>query len=396
MNKNDKIINKGSLFFALISLLFFLAMLLIEIKNDRFEMNDFRVMYEAANGFINGSVVYGESFGLATGFYKYSPFTALLFSPFTLFSFKTASIIYYWIVALAGTLSILVIENHTRNLFFKNSKKKSFILYVILIFVIIHIVREAHLGNTNLVLILLTAVSLISYIKNKKLLSAILMCMVILTKPYLIVFGIPFLLLKDWKYIIISILTFISLNLIPIFITGVTDGIELYKDWIEAMLSHSGYLSSPNTISSLFELLFGMSLPSIFGYIGFIIASALISIWSYVKIKDPNKFISFSIFMMLALAPSFLVTDTEHFLFSLPIITILVISIFELRSVWITFGIVISFILYSFNSTDLLGKDLSQIVFDYGLLGISNIIILTLSLIVVRRTEGRKELSSEK
>lgn len=396
MNQNEKIIHKGSMFFTVFCLLFFLAMMLIEMKNGRFEMNDFRVMYEAAKGLTNGSVVYGESFGLATGFYKYSPFTALLFSPFTLFSFKTASIIYYWIVALAGTFSIILIENHIRNLFFKNQKKYTFTLYLILLFIVIHVVREAHLGNTNLILIFLTSVSLICFQKNKKILSAILLCTVVLTKPYLIVFGIPFILLKDWKYISLSLITFLLLCASPLLITGATEGVQLYKDWVVAMSSHSGYLSSPNTISSLFETLSGIALSSIFGYIGFIIASIVISCWSFIKVKEPHKFVSFSLFMMLASAPSFLVTDTEHFLFSFPLLIIIILSAFKKRRKWFIIGLSLIFILFSLNSTDLLGKELSQICYDFGLLGISNLIILILALIVIRRTEGRKELSIEK
>ena len=56
--------------------------------NDKFNMNDFRVMYYAADAYLNGNPVYGVPFGLDTGYYKYSPFTLLyfiLFMPLTFY-----------------------------------------------------------------------------------------------------------------------------------------------------------------------------------------------------------------------------------------------------------------------------------------------------------------------
>src|SRR5690348_10815828 len=77
----------------------------IENINHRFWLNDFKVYYGAAQALMHGEQVYGVAFALGSGYYKYSPFTAILFVPLALLPYKAASVIQYFL--LAGVILIL-------------------------------------------------------------------------------------------------------------------------------------------------------------------------------------------------------------------------------------------------------------------------------------------------
>src|SRR6187401_3049535 len=87
----------------------FAAVFTIEKINGRFWLNDFKVYYSAAQALVNHQQVYGTPFGLDTGFYKYSPFVAMLFVPYTLFSFDVAAVIHFIILCAATILAIIML-----------------------------------------------------------------------------------------------------------------------------------------------------------------------------------------------------------------------------------------------------------------------------------------------
>ena len=76
--------------FILFASIIFAAVFIVEKINGRFWLNDFRVYYSAAQALVNHQQVYGIPFGLQTGFFKYSPFVAILFVPYTFFPFEVA------------------------------------------------------------------------------------------------------------------------------------------------------------------------------------------------------------------------------------------------------------------------------------------------------------------
>ena len=108
--KIKSFVSSDSRKFILYSALIFAAIFVVENINHRFWLNDFRVYYLAAKALIAGEQVYGVSFGLGTGFFKYSPMTLLLFTPYTIVSIQVANIIHFIINASCAIASFLVIE----------------------------------------------------------------------------------------------------------------------------------------------------------------------------------------------------------------------------------------------------------------------------------------------
>ena len=87
--------------FVIITFLLCLGYYILETINGRAQMADFRVYYDAANAFLHNTQLYGKSFGVSSGFYKYSPFACIPFIPLAVFPYAVASVIYYLLVTFS-------------------------------------------------------------------------------------------------------------------------------------------------------------------------------------------------------------------------------------------------------------------------------------------------------
>ncbi|MBD79810.1 MAG: hypothetical protein CL840_12925 [Crocinitomicaceae bacterium] len=369
--------NLSILIFASATGILFLIMMLVEQAQHRFWLNDFKVFYWAAKALIQGEQVYGVAFGLETGFYKYSPVTLLFFTPYTLLPYSTASVIHFWII-VSATIGLVVLLNSLVSQYLTESKGIPLLTYLVgLVCILNHLIRELHLGNTNIILLLLLTQAAHSTLHRKSLLAGVLLAIAILTKPYFLILGLPFLILWDWKTMtttVASLLIFIGSSLL---IFGLDRGLELYTLWIESMSQHSGYLSSNHTISSLIETYLSISLPGYAGYILFAVSSLTLCFYFFRSKMQREKAFLLFFFMLIALVPNFLVTDTEHFLFALPLILFMIKTLVEKQNFlgMLLFGVVIAG--YAGNSSDLLGNELSNRVDQLGILGISNLIVIS-------------------
>jgi hypothetical protein len=380
--------------FLVFAAILFSVLLLIEKINGRFWLNDFKVFYSAADAFLSGKQVYGIPFGLDTGYYKYSPLTLLFFTPFTLLPYEIASVLHFILIAISTVSVIIILEKIISEHLTKSNKKHFLYFFVILLCIIIHLVREFHLGNINVILVLLLSLSLQAHLKGKGLKSAILLALVIFTKPYFIICVIPYLLSKKYKQVVYVATSGIALLLLSFLFLGFKNGYGMYLDWFTAMGEHSTYLASNHTIFALLHNYTGISIDAKYGLPALVLASVFIGLLYLRKSGlTTSKFI-FLTFLFIALIPNFLITDTEHFLFSLPIITFIVLKLVQVKKPICAaiFTVVVFF--YAGNSSDLLGRGLSSIFEDYGFLGLSNLVLIALGVFLFDKTEKLLQNSS--
>ena len=133
---------------------FFITMFSFEFINERLWLNDFRVFYDACNALLADQQVYGKNFGLDTGFYKYAPSTLILFVPLAYLPYSLALSIYFFLLSFAV---VLLLKSITQFWFKKekNQQLKFWFSIFLMLSVAVHLIRELHLGNTNLLLLLL-------------------------------------------------------------------------------------------------------------------------------------------------------------------------------------------------------------------------------------------------
>jgi len=372
--------------------------------NGRFWLNDFKVYYMAAKALLTGNQVYGLPFGESSGFYKYSPFTLFFFFPYCLVPFEIARIIHFFVLA-AVILCVVTIAYQIVNtyLFPKERLQENLLLSFAFICVLIHFVKELHLGNINVVLLLLLCLSLSLILKTKHFLGGILFGLVVLTKPFFLILLLPLVYRKKWKVLVGFLATIFIALLLPAVFFGFSKNIALHKEWITTMFAHNAFYPGHQSIQCLLQYYINPAVPNEIQYL-IIVSGALLFTLLFVydrlfELKNGNTVqlqnadLIMEWFILIALLPNLVKTDSEHFMSTLPLIILILRYLFKKKNIFLILILVVLIFLYGGNSTDLLGLKLSDLLFDMGMIGISNIVLIIFALVIYLR-DIRKEISA--
>jgi hypothetical protein len=357
------------LIFGIFLLLFTALMVVVEIKNGRFWTNDLKVYYDASSDYFRGNNPYLKPYGLSSGFFKYPPPTLYFFWIYTKLNYFTVQIIHIALSFSAFLISLLFLHKLLSPIKKDKLKEYSGILWLAFVFVAIHLVREFHLGNINLLLLFLFINGLFWLERNDKW-TALSWSLLVLLKPFLIIVFLPLLIYKKWKLILLLISATGFFMLLPLIVIEWTSYLELWQFWLIAILKHGEYQVTFDSLSALTNHYFRIKSewgPSLlFGLIFF-----FVMYWTIYK-NFTFSIIDWMCFF-LAFSPSFFKTDTQHFILSLPLILLLLKELINQTS-WLRWSIFVLLMAgFSLNSNDLLGKNLGKWVTESGLLGLSNL-----------------------
>jgi hypothetical protein len=351
------------------------------------------VFYLAAKSFLAGEPVYYQQFGLSSGYFKYSPVSLFAFIPLSFTPYIVAKSIYYLISMSFASCVIILSKRLWNNISGEKIKKSIYALLLVSLISFSHLFRDLQLGNINILLLFALIVSLNLIRGGKNINAGIVLGLVLLFKPHFLVL-IPLLILRKKIKIIATIaLTVIAGLIIPAFVTGLEYNFALLSEWYDTMLMHNqSFHNSNNTIHILlFRLFAGYIFPgagSVYVAINIAIIAALVLLFVLINKKKEQKpstqefksnNFSFEYLLLISLVPSLVHTDTEHFLFSIPIIMYIIVHLFKYKSTVLIIISMISFLLYVGTWGDLLGK-YSYYLEHYGSLGTGNIMIVLISL----------------
>jgi len=369
---------KGARWFALFPVLY-LALLFL---NQRFQLSDFNVYYGAADALVNGEQVYGKSFGLSSGFYKYSPEALVPFLPFALLKYDLAAVLFY----LLNTAILVLLLNEFKQTFFKQiswGKEVWFMLAMTFLFFADQLERELFLGNVNALLLLLALWSVRS-IDNKQYAKAgIIYAIVLCFKIHFLILLPYFILKKEWKVLLYTVLGLMGAALV-LFVCVPNRFIVLHSQWLKAVQSHNVQLDqSPNTVYFFIQKILSSMHMAVIPIAALLIGLAIAGL-TFLKFiwKNVGKgFQSNEALLLLGLIPVLTHTDTEHFLWAMPFFLMILMTI----STWNKNGKIIGYaalvlasIPFLFNSPDIVGKGLSKQL-DEGGIGLSLMLLLVLS-----------------
>lgn len=384
-------------FFVLIAFLFFGLFYFIENNNDSFLLNDFKVYYSASETLMNGGQPYGVAYGLGSGFYKYSPVTLFLFSPYTLFSFETAKTVHFIMIAFLSIGVFLLCWNLCNRYFENNLKKRIGFLSLLLLISAVHLTREMHLGNINMIMAFIFLMAIHFSLEKKIYWSAFFFVILILLKPYFLILILPLVISKNFKLISLIFVYAIALTLLPILFIGFDENTLLLKNWLLVMKGHTDGMISEHTFSHIFYSYSGIKLASYWqlifiGCIGFTYCICRYrEFFGRLIYDEKKKLVDF--FILLAIIPNLVITDSQHFLFSVPLIA-LILGHLKQKMSWqlITIFVVLLFF-YGANSNDLLGNPLSDKFDAYSTIGLANLGLI-LFLILLERKRNKVNLFS--
>ncbi|MCX6229961.1 MAG: glycosyltransferase family 87 protein [Bacteroidetes bacterium] len=367
---------------------FFLLFFIAEVINHRFELNDFKVYYLAMQNFINGDAIYYTPFGLQSGFYKYSPFALIPFSIFYAIPYIVASIIYYLLICIAIFFVLTKSYRLINEVFNFENTQKSTILYFTLLILLNHFYRELHLGNVNVLLLLLYLVSFEKLLKNKEVSAGILMGIGLLFKLHFIVLLPVLFLFGKFKTSILMAGSFIIGLFLPAVFLGYEANNALLKIWVSTMKGHNTNInSSSDTIYAWVNKLLstiGLEQKNLMYSLIILALIAAVFLWLIFR-KNHQKpiysnFQKFSLIylVVIAIVPSITLTDSEHFLFSLPVVMLSLFLFFIKPSITIydKVFIITAFVLYGGNWHDLWGHRISVFFAYNGFLGLGNLLLI--------------------
>lgn len=380
---------------VIIAVIFFTAMVVVEIHNERFYMNDFKVYYEASSDFLTGQNPYVEAYGLSSGYYKYAPATLPFFAIYHLVHFEVAKLVHYLICSLLFTWSLLLIINYLKPVNKSENSRYLLLFFLGLIVSAVHLTREMHLGNINLMLIFLVVSFAFLYSKNHKLASSVCFAIILLLKPYMLLLGLPLIFKREWKMIIQTVSIMTLLSIAPLAFTGFDLFFSMYKQWFSNMLTHNEGMFSEHTITSIINAYSGTRLTPEWNFIFYIIAGILfiflrIGCITNKKTYTQPRFL-LDVFALLAILPNLMITDSQHFLFTIPLVCFLIsIMIKENRLMyWSVFVLLIFF--YGANSNDLLGNPLSDAFDRYSTIGVANLLLITWTWVIWNKKINKEE-----
>ena len=374
--------------FIFIGTLIFILLFCFEIVNHRLILNDFKVYYMASKALMHGEQIYGIPFGVFSGFYKYAPFILFFFAPYTVLPYSVAIIVHFFVISFSIIFFIIVLKQIFIKYQLLEEGKKTYLLLVsVLLCGINHIFRELHLGNTNAIILLLMCLILKFTLESKNIQAGILLSIVILCKPYFLILLLPLFLFGKIKVLVNAGFATIFFLLIPAVFVGISADLALHQEWIKAMLAHDGYLNSFHTITSILKHYLHLSFSNKFHYVilaGIIFSIYLFYFWLNKLADDKNENISLSknisliiqYFMAIGIIPNLVTTDTEHFLFSMPLLALLIAFLTKYRNAFLVTGFVMLVLFYEGNSTDWFGHDLSNRIESWGTYGIANMVII--------------------
>lgn len=393
--RNDKTVGK----FVIITGLICLGYYFLELANHRAQMADFRVYYDAANAFIHDTQLYGKAFGVSSGFYKYSPFACIPFIPLAVLPYSVASFIYYLIIVAAICWFMVKLFDEIQPNTNWKSGHKGWALFFVALFMADHLERELHLGNVNLFLLIM-AFAIFDFLrKNKNKSAGILFGVLLLFKPHFLILIPYFIWKKKWTTLFASAGSVLVGILLPTLIKGYQGNIQLHAEWLIAMKDHNVKLEeSPNTMYGIVNhfLLNHHGGLWLIGLLLLITAGLFALFLLRNKRVEKNEDIRFSeYFLLIALIPNLTHTDTEHFMWSWPLIAYVIISLITTQirhKLYYFIAMFLAFIPYCVNSPDIVGKQIRFLFDEGGLLGTANILILICAVLIAIEQSRKRHL----
>ena len=145
--------------------------------------------------------------------FLYPPPTILLFTPLGFLSYHTALIVWTIFNLLIAFGCVYLIYD----LFFKTYNIKGLLLVTALFFLFPAVSETVNFSQTNFILLFLLLL-MYKYSDNK--FAGILLALALFTKPYMIVFGLVFILRKQWKTVTYFIASSATITIITFLLFG--------------------------------------------------------------------------------------------------------------------------------------------------------------------------------
>ncbi len=258
-----------------------------------------------------------------------------------------------------------------------------------------------YLGNVNIIMLLFCCLALKSYFSGRIAAASLFLGLVILTKPFFLILLLPVILRKRWNFLAGIAIVLTTGFLLPILYLGASRGLAMNYQWVQTIIEHNEDFSGMNSVDYLLRYYLFPSMPAAMAYV-IILVACLLSSWFIIQnIKNggnqagdkriESRTMLLEWFLLMALLPLLLKSDWVQFLLSAPLIMLIMFNAaISKKKLWIP-ALILIFLFFSANSDDLLGRPLSKKLLEMGVMGLSNLVLLTVALVMFQIGKSRPD-----
>lgn len=376
-----------------------LAALVLEQVNGRFWLNDFRVYYMAATNLRDGLPIYGVVFGEDTGLYKYLPFALYFFVPLTYFDFQTAATV-HWLLMGAMLMACFAVMERAMVRIVGPVRRPALRATLGLLCIVVLLVRELHLGNINLGLIFLVLLGVERHLAGKPCSAGIALGIAWLIKPYLLLMIVPLVVRRAWKTLGIAFAAMGAGLLLPMLNEGPAGWLEQLREWGQAVARHNLTIESPDRLGSILANTFHTAHSTALDLALIALAGALLAAVTWTNMrrenpKDPIADRALELWTACALVPNLVITDQQHFMFSLPLILYILARLFTHKDTLVLVLFLLALVPYATRSSDLWGTALEDALMGHGVLGMGNLFLVAVAWTAHARRHAEIRISAQ-
>lgn len=364
---------RGIIIFTLIILLF----LLIYLFWVRKDMSDFGVFYQGGKRIIASETLYRTADGHLQ--YKYSPGSALFFSPFSFLPYEIAKFMWYFI-ELSLLFLILILSYDVLP---SKKNKKGLVLILSFLILLKFLAREIELGQTNIFIIFLFTMSLLALLRKKDVSAGFFWGYSLLFKPYALVFLPYFILKKRLKLIAAGLGIALAGIFSPVIFYGFKGYIIVLKEWQQTISQSTVPLLDSYDNASL-HAFFLKILPAENRELAWILITGTILLigfsflWMMLKGKrerlERPEVLEFSFLFILIplLSP---LGWYYNYLYSI-LAVIFLLNLIGKFPAFLKYFLIVDLIIIGASLKEIMGKDLFQFYTQYSLVAINCLIVL--------------------
>jgi hypothetical protein len=353
-------------------------------------VSNFEIYYNALDAFLSGKPIYGVPFSGNSAYFTFAPLTLLFFLPFKIFPYSIAISFYYFLVLASYMLFTLYLIYYLEKEKGVKTTNIGWLILLVTLFLSDHFERQLHLGNVNVFLLIGSFFVYLFAERNRPLYGGLILGFLMLFQPYFVIL-IPYLLYRKKGMLVFSgAMTFAVALVIPAFFKGLEGNLALIHSWIDVLRAPSIHLSkAPNTLYGIYTtwILNPLGLEAgrglILGGILVVVSILVLLIRKLKKTSEHNLNMFVEFFTIIAFIPHLVNTDTEQFMWTWPLLTVMFLLLQqtpkEKRSTYI--GLLsIAFIPLVLNSPDIVGRKLMLLFDEGGVLGLANLILIAITL----------------
>jgi len=205
------------------------ALALVYVLHIRRDMSDFGVYYSGGMRILKGETLYRASDGHLQ--FKYAPASALFMAGLSVLPYEAAKAVWY-ILSLCFFYFIVI---WGLKLLPPTRIRKGLLLALGFLIIAKYIARELELGQVNLLILFLLAITAISLRDERQLPAGITAGLSLFLKPYALIFLPYFLIKKKWKAFLAALGTACAGFALPMIVYGTGGTLAVHKEWISSL-----------------------------------------------------------------------------------------------------------------------------------------------------------------